>query len=87
MNVTNNESLAAHVRSLCRKLDSEMLYDDKAQKYIVVDLGNIHNFLPFADSNPSLFREYEIVAFADHHFNGYSINPRCIRNVSLHVSG
>ncbi len=87
MNVTNNESLAAHVRSLCRKLDSEMKYDERATKFIMVDLGNIHNFLPFADQNLSLFREFQIVAFADHHFNGYSINPRCTRNVSLHVSG
>ena len=87
MNVTNNESLAAHVRSLCRKLDSEMKYDERATKYIIVDLGNIHNFLPFADQNLRLFREFQIVAFADHHFNGYSVNPRCSRNVSLHVSG
>ena len=87
MNVTNNESLASHIRSLCRQLDSEMLYDTEAKKYIIVDLGNIHNFLPLADSQPLLFHEYEIVAFADHHFNGYSVNPRCTRNVSLHVSG
>lgn len=87
MNVTNNESLASHVRSLCRKLDSEMTYDEDAAKYIIVDLGNIHSFLPFADSQPELFNEFQIVAFADHHFNGYSINPRCSRKVSLHVSG
>ena len=88
MQVTNNESLAAHVRSLCRKLDSEMRYDEQATKFIVVDLGNIHNFLPYADSQPKYFREYQIIAFADHHFNGYSINPRCTRNdISLHVSG
>ena len=87
MNVTNNESLAAHVRSLCRKLDTEMRYDERATKFVIVDLGNIHNFLPFADQNLSMFREMQIVAFADHHFNGYSVNPRCTRNVSLHVSG
>ena len=87
MNVTNNESLASHIRSICRKLDSEMCYNENAKKFIIVDLGNIHNFLPFADNQPLLFREYEIVAFADHHFNGYSINPRCSRNISLHVSG
>ena len=85
--MTNNESLASHIRSLCKKLDSEMLYDENATKYIIVDLGNIHNFLPYADANPHLFKEYEIVAFADHHFNGYSINPRCTRQISLHVSG
>ena len=87
MDVNNNESLASHVRSLCRKLDSEMTYDENAMKYIIVDLGNIHSFLPYADNQPSLFNEFEIVAFADHHFNGYSINPRCTRQVSLHVSG
>lgn len=87
MNVSNNESLAAHIRSLCRKLDSEMGYDQDATKFIIVDLGNIHNFLPYADNNSELFTEFQIVAFADHHFNGYSVNPRCSRNVSLHVSG
>ena len=87
MNVTNNESLAAHVRSLCRRLDSEMRYDERATKYVIVDLGNIHNFLPFCDQNLNLFREMQICAFADHHFNGYSVNPRCTRDVSLHVSG
>ena len=87
MNVTNNESLAAHVRSLCRKLDSEMQYDTESSNFIIVDLGNIHNFLPYADNNPNLFLEFQLVAFADHHFNGYSVNPRCHRNVSLHVSG
>ena len=87
MNVTNNESLAAHIRSLCRKLDSEMKFDERAQQFIIVDLGNIHNFLPFADQNLNLFNGFQIVAFADHHFNGYSINPRCTRTVSLHVSG
>lgn len=87
MDVTNNESLASHIRSLCKKLDSEMLYDENAKKYIIVDLGNIHNFIPYADANLNLFQEYEIVAFADHHFNGYSINPRCTRQISLHVSG
>ena len=88
MNVTNNESLAAHIRSLCRKLDSEMQqYDNHAHSFIIVDLGNIHNFLPYADANPQYFQEFSIVAFADHHFNGYSVNPRCQRNVSLHISG
>ena len=89
MNVTNNESLAAHVRSLCRRLDCEMNYDERAQMYIIVDLGNIHNFLPFADSENGrhLFKEFQIVAFADHHFNGYGVCNRCTRNVSLHVSG
>lgn len=92
MDVTNNESLAAHIRSLCRKLDSEMQQcDDRAYIYIIVDLGNIHNFLPFADQHLDYFTEpgMEIVAFADHHFNGYGINSdtRCLRKVSMHVSG
>ena len=64
-----------------------MWYDESATRYIIVDLGNIHNFLPFADQQPLLFNEFQIVAFADHHFNGYSINPRCTRQISLHVSG
>ncbi len=87
MEVTNNESLAAHIRSLCRRLDSEMSYDETSDKYIIVDLGNIHNFLPYADNNLNLFDGFQIVGFADHHFNGYGIHPRCTRNVSLHVSG
>jgi hypothetical protein len=64
-----------------------MAYDNTAKSFMIIDLGNIHNFLPYADSRPDLFNEFEIVAFADHHFNGYGINERCIRNVSLHVSG
>ncbi len=87
MNVTNNESLASHIRSICRKLDSEMKYDENAKNFIIVDLGNIHSFLPYCDQHMNKFKEFEIIAFADHHFNGYSVNPRCLRNVCLHVSG
>jgi len=65
-----------------------MKYNESFTKYIIVDLGNIHNFIPLADQDPNLFNQYQIVAFADHHFNGYSVNPRCKRSdISLHVSG
>ena len=89
MDVTNNESLAAHIRSLCRKLDSEQNkgINENIKSYIIVDLGNVHDFLPHVDAHPSDFSNYNIVAFADHHFNGYGVNPRCSSNVSLRVSG
>ena len=87
MNVVNNESLASHIRSLCRRLDNEMVYEKSITNFIIVDLGNIHDFLPFADSQPHLFKECNIIAFADHHFNGYGVNPRCRRSIGLHVSG
>ena len=87
MDVTNNESLALHLRSLCRKLDSNRIVPNLfLKKYIIIDLGNIHDFLPYYDNN-NILHEYNVIAFADHHFNGYGINPTCKRKVGLYVSG
>ena len=43
------------------------------RKYIIIDLGNIHDLLPRIDDE--IYSEFSIICFADRVFNGYGIKP------------
>ncbi len=53
--------------------------EKKIEKYVLIDLGNIHNVLKVIDGR----LPWNIYAFADKCFNGYGVNPQSTPAVKI----
>ena len=53
---------------------NDTIGDPNGKLYLFVDLGNIHDVLPMID-NVNTYDRFHVIGFADHHFNGYGVNP------------
>ena len=78
-----NEALGGYIKILYEEVNQSYLdriiTQINKKKYLLIDLGNIHNALQYIDSFDE-FDEFDIIAFADYMFNGYGINPPSIKS-------